>query len=297
MAIFLFFLPAGLVFFGLPMISELAFRIGAIDLPDGVRKLHTGAIPRLGGLWIFSSFALSALVLALFGNADGALLFPLLCGGALTVAFGVADDIFTLPPGVKFGLQTTVAALTVTLLPDDGVLGLRAPAAAVFLLRVGLLLLFMNAVNFSDGADGLACLYVLIAALSLVLRSATPDAGLLFLLLAFCLVGFLPANLPSASIYLGDSGSQVLGLLLGVGILSLPGGGKPSDLLLLALPIADLLFAVLRRLSSGRAPWSADRGHIHHLLADRGLSPWQVLGVLSLCALCFAALSLVLAAV
>ena len=146
----------------------------------------------------------------------------------------------------------------------------------------------INALNLLDGMDGLASLVGLSTAVMMGLIAVTdgsPHVAAIAVVLAGALAGFLCYNLPPATIFLGDSGSMVIGLV--VGLLGVQGGLKTSATLsitapavVMALPMFDILLAIMRRKLTGRPLEMADRQHIHHRLLDRGLTPWQVLCVL-----------------
>ncbi|MBR5342703.1 MAG: undecaprenyl/decaprenyl-phosphate alpha-N-acetylglucosaminyl 1-phosphate transferase [Oscillospiraceae bacterium] len=272
-----------------PPVRQLALRLGAVDRPGG-RRVNRRPVPRMGGLALSAAFLAAA---PLFCAADGPLL-GLLCGALLIAALGAADDLLDLRPGLKLLGQLAAAApalkggivLRSVSLPSGESLALPPALAA------GLTLLWLvactNAVNLIDGLDGLAVgvsalgsLSMLLVALSL---SAPAVAVLLAALTGACL-GFLPYNRSPAQIFMGDAGSQFLGFALGA--LSVMGLLKFHalvsffvPLLALSVPLADTLFAVLRRLRRGQSPFRADRGHIHHRLLDLGLSQKQAVAVL-----------------
>ena len=289
-----------------PLVRRLALSVGAVAEPGG-RHLHQGRVPRLGGLAVLagglgalglaamSGVALSEL-LATFGWHSGWLL-----AGALTVAaVGAVDDIVGLGPLAKlsfqilagvmalaggYGFQAVTNPLTGGVV-DFGLLGPLVTLAWV----VGV----TNAFNLIDGLDGLAAGVGLIASLTLVavsLIEQRPDAALLASALAGALAGFLYFNFNPARIFLGDSGSLLLGYALAVlSIQSLQKGTTTVliivPLLALGLPLMDTILALLRRGVMNGALLRADASHIHHRLLLRGLSHRRA--VLVLYAVCVA---------
>jgi UDP-GlcNAc:undecaprenyl-phosphate GlcNAc-1-phosphate transferase len=267
-----------------PLSIRYATLLGAIDLPDGGRHGHPLPTPRLGGLALYFAAALSALFLLPLDAVTGAWL----AGSGCLTALGVSDDLYTLSPRLKWLAMTAVATLPVAfgLAPDALSLGEKAialprPLSSLFVLLWVLLL--TNAFNLIDGSDGLAATLASLAACFLFLRGAPPSA----LAVAGAAFGFLPYNRESLPLFhpssatrtfLGDTGALFLGYSLAV--LSLwEGTFSLATPLYFALPVFDLLRVFLFRLLRGKSPFSADRSHLHHILADRGLSR----GALLLC--------------
>ncbi|MBE6634599.1 MAG: undecaprenyl/decaprenyl-phosphate alpha-N-acetylglucosaminyl 1-phosphate transferase [Ruminococcaceae bacterium] len=262
-----------------PLTVPLCRAMGAFDIPDGYRKINTAAIPRLGGLGFF--FAATLVLFPLAG--EDASIAATLAGGAVLVAGGVMDDTFSAPASVKLVLQLAAALVTVSILgtPESfsffGIFTLPLNGVFGLVFTVFRMIFTMNAVNFADGLDGLASGLSITALLSLavfgMINSNTYPA-IAALVLAAAVLGFLPYNRYHASLFMGDCGSQFLGLAIAV--LSL--GAAPGDSftfetsLFLAVPTLDTAFSVVRRLAKGKSPFVADKGHIHHLLIGAGLS-------------------------
>jgi UDP-GlcNAc:undecaprenyl-phosphate GlcNAc-1-phosphate transferase len=254
------------------------------------RKIHTGDIPRLGGIGFASSFIVFALVIN-FSTAEsgfGLRFLPCLTALILILATGIYDDFKSLAPRYKLLIQI-IAALCVIVsgytfrytVYFDSPLPLGPGIvryAVTFLWIVGL----TNAINFIDGVDGLAGGISLLTALgfALIFISST-DAKftmLICLCLAFSLLGFLAFNapFPKAKIFMGDGGSQFLGFTLA--LIPLIGRGDRVTTLpflnavaLLSIPIFDTFSAIWRRIRDGRRIDSPDRAHIHHKLMSMGL--------------------------
>jgi UDP-GlcNAc:undecaprenyl-phosphate GlcNAc-1-phosphate transferase len=254
------------------------------------RKIHTGDIPRLGGIGFALVFIIVALFICFFaGKVESPLRFlPCLAGVIITVAYGVWDDFRPLSPRNKVLIQFAAALCVLIpgyvfrrltyfegfgLFSDLGWLGYPI----TFLWLVGL----PNAINLIDGVDGLAGGLSALIALSLgvvfFLYAGTPSAALFCVSLVGVMLGFLVFNAPiaRAKIFMGDGGSQFLGFTLALlplleeqeTVAALP---LPYAAALLAIPIFDTTAAVWRRLRDGRRIDSPDRAHIHHKLMNLG---------------------------
>jgi UDP-GlcNAc:undecaprenyl-phosphate/decaprenyl-phosphate GlcNAc-1-phosphate transferase len=283
-----------------PVIGRLARRWHVVDLPDGRRKLHHGAIPLWGGAAVYVAMVLGLAVAGShsLGSVYADLAWAVALSAGIACVFGCVDDAFCLRARYKLILQT-VSVLPIVLV------GYYVDCVVAFGYRIELgwlgipltvlwLLGCINALNLMDGMDGLASVVGLSTAGMMGLIAANeghPHVGVIALVLAGALAGFLVHNRPPARIFLGDSGSMVIGLT--VGVLGMQGALKTSATLsltapvvVMALPMFDVVAAVVRRGLTGKPLSSPDRKHIHHRLLDRGLSPWQVLCVLgSLCLL------------
>lgn len=263
-----------------PAAARLSTVIGAIDMPDGNRKINSKPMARLGGVGFFIAFFTAA---ALTFDLGDQYIFTLLAGGAIIVASGVADDTHSLPPIVKLILQFAVAALAVISLgaPRDfsflGLFSIPLPLPLGFLIALVRIVFSINAVNFTDGLDGLATGISLVALFSICLFALTLgnlSVSAAAAVLAASLLGFLPYNRHPARMYMGDSGSQFLGFSIAVLALGARGGGNfaAETLFFLIIPVIDTWFSVVRRLIKRKNPFSADKGHLHHILLNRGYS-------------------------
>ncbi|KAB2681257.1 MULTISPECIES: MraY family glycosyltransferase [Brucella/Ochrobactrum group] len=282
---------------------ELAREWYLIDVPDA-RKTHDGNVPLCGGIAIFLSFSAAALLtLGVSGHANAVTLLP---GLVLILVTGVLDDRFNLPVAPRLAIQLLAAFL---MLGMAGVwqiyLGLAAdaiaaPAAAsgdtllqllsgpLFLLvALAFIVGLVNAVNMSDGVDGLAGSASAAAFFWLAVIGfgvGEHRLGLQGLALAAACLGFLVFNMrhrwrAKASLFLGDGGSTFLGAALAGFILILAGGTTaipfPVLIWIVIVPVIDTLSLIVRRVSARRSPFSPDRQHLHHLLMDAGLSCGQ----------------------
>jgi UDP-GlcNAc:undecaprenyl-phosphate/decaprenyl-phosphate GlcNAc-1-phosphate transferase len=287
-----------------PIIRDISRSFNVVDRP-GHRKVHAYPMPRVGGIAIAIAYGAS-LVLFPGSAANGPLasslhsVWNLIPGAALVFFIGLFDDFFSLKPVVKV-LGLVVAASIVFF---SGIhLGIGEHHMPIWLdypLTVFWLLLTSNALNLVDGLDGLCAGMGFMATLALftaaLIHGNQPLAYVTFPL-AGALLGFLCYNVAPATVFLGDSGALLIGFLLGCyGMLW---SQKTSTLLsmlvpllALSIPLLDVSLSVLRRFLRNQPIFSADRGHIHHRLLDRGLSPRQAVWVLYLFAALAASLAL-----
>jgi UDP-GlcNAc:undecaprenyl-phosphate GlcNAc-1-phosphate transferase len=265
-----------------PAVGGMARLLGAVDRPDGSRRINRRPVPRLGGLAIFLGLLVPALAfLDLSGESRGVLL-----GAAIATVVGAVDDFRGLSPPVKLGGQLVAASIPpmfgvwidhVTF-PLLGVLDLPAwigvPLSMLFIVAV------MNMVNFLDGMDGLAAGVCGIAGVTyaiLALSLGKPDPAILSAIVAGACLGFLRHNFFPARIFMGDSGALCLGFILAA--VSIQGLLKTAStvvlvlpLLVLAVPIIDTSFVVARRLKHSRPIYEPDRSHLHHRFLNIGFS-------------------------
>jgi UDP-GlcNAc:undecaprenyl-phosphate GlcNAc-1-phosphate transferase len=274
-----------------PISRVLAFRIGAVDDPkkDDGRRMHKIPMPRLGGLAIFISFVIS--VLLFYGISQFTL--SLIAGALLIVILGIADDVFRLRALYKFIVHIVAAGLVVW---PGGVIVERVNLFGSYIefgyfsipLTIFWIVGLINAVNLIDGLDGLACGISTISALSILLVTILIGdfkVALMVAILAGSCLGFLPFNMNPAKIIMGDTGATFLGFILAV--VSIQGVFKVHAViafvipfLILGVPIFDATFAIVRRLLTGRHPFSADREHLHHKLIDMGFDKKQTVRIL-----------------
>jgi len=282
------------------VVRRAALRWGVVDRPDGQRKLHDGVKPLGGGVAVYLSMILGLLAAGCVNYGAGRELWELsrviILAGGCVCFFGCIDDICRLNARFKLAVQVcSVLPIALAGYSIDNVVafGYRIELGPFAIpLTVLWLIGCINALNLIDGMDGLASVVGLSTAAMMGLIAASEGhihVSIIALVLAGALAGFLMLNRPPASIFLGDSGSMVIGLT--VGVLGMQGAMKTSATLsitapavVMILPMFDIIAAVIRRELTGRRFDSPDREHIHHLLLDRGLSPWQVLCILG--ALC-----------
>jgi UDP-GlcNAc:undecaprenyl-phosphate GlcNAc-1-phosphate transferase len=269
-------------------------RAGVLDHPDKGRKLHSQPIPTLGGVPIAAAMVLSLGLLAITPLAGSRLLhevlrqiLPLLPAAGLIFLLGVLDDLFDLKPWHKIGGQLIAASwLYVAGFRIQAVAGIAFSEShwLMYPLTIGWLLACTNAFNLIDGVDGLASGVGFFATITMLISGLLHGNMELLILttpLAAALLAFLRFNFNPASIFLGDSGSLLIGFLLGAYSIiwsykSATILGMTAPVLALSFPIAEAAISVARRFVSGRPIFGADRRHIHHRLLDKGLGPRQV---------------------
>lgn len=290
----------------------LARRWRVLDQPDLARKTHAAPTPLLGGVAIYGAILLGCAAAWRSGAewlADDAhvqnCVRMLLLSGGLFCAVGLWDDVCGLRPRTKFVLQAFAAVPYVVwgrAVESVQVLGTEVVLGS---LGVGFTLFWLvacaNIINLVDGMDGLAATIGLIVCGAIALRSGmdgVPGVLPLALLCAGALLGFLWHNWPPARIFLGDSGSLLVGFI--VGVLSIEGSMKTATgfalaipLVLVSVPVFDTFMAILRRKLQGRGIGEADRAHIHHCLQNRGLNRFQALAALAGLCLVMAAAAVV----
>lgn len=279
-----------------PIVKKLAFKIGAVDVPKDNRRMHKEPIARLGGLAIIFGFLVAILC---FNTGFNRQMISTLVGAAIIVVMGVVDDCKNLDAKIKFVIQI-IAALIVIYGGDIKIKVFTNPnifsdnlywVLPEWISVVGTMLWIVfitNAVNFIDGLDGLAAGVSAIMSVSLVfisVRLGEFSIALFGIALMGGCFGFLPFNFNPAKIFMGDTGSTFLGFMLAS--LSIQGMFKSYavisfavPLLILGLPLFDALFAMLRRIMTGKSPMTADRGHLHHRLIDMGFSQKQTVFIL-----------------
>ncbi len=286
-----------------PFTARLAVRVGAIDLPRD-RDLHEAPVPRLGGLAILAGILVGALIFMPFdGQTRG-----ILAGALVAGIVGSIDDLYDLPPAAKLAGQIAAAAIPVAAgvrvetftLPFVGAVDLGATAGGIL---TGLAMVaVMNVVNFTDGIDGLAAGVCTISAGTfavIALSLDRVDAGILAAVTAGAALGFLWHNFHPASVFMGDAGSNLLGLMLAC--IAVQGVLKTAavvalvfPLVVLAVPILDTAFVVAKRFKYRRPAWEADTEHFHHRMARIGFSQRRTVLYLYLWTLSLAALALAL---
>lgn len=271
-----------------PVVRDIFRSYNIVDQP-GVRKVHSIPIPRIGGIPIAAAYfaamwSLSSSTLGLHDSAS-----KILPGALIVFLTGLIDDFFNLKPLMKL-LGQVIAALAVFYMgiSIDLLGGQPLPVWLNLLLTVLWLLLSTNALNLIDGLDGLCAGLGLVSTITLftaALVSGNDGLVIATLPLAGALLGFLSYNMNPATVFLGDSGALLIGFLLGCyGMIWTQKTatliGMLVPVLALAVPLLDVLLAVLRRFLSKRPVFGADRAHLHHRLLDHGLSPRKAVGVL-----------------
>jgi UDP-GlcNAc:undecaprenyl-phosphate GlcNAc-1-phosphate transferase len=263
-----------------PLLLRLAPRIGLTDMP-GRRKVHTRAVPRVGGI----AMAVGILIPAALIPQLTPPVLGLLAGLLVLLVFGVWDDRVDLDYRLKFfgqflavGLCMSIGGVRIESLTLDAPLLL--PHGVSWVLTFVFLVGVTNAVNLSDGLDGLAGGLAFLCLCAIAVLAAATGKGTvttIALIESGAILGFLRFNTHPARIFMGDGGSQMLGFSIGVlAILATQGESSVLSaalpLLLLGLPILDTLTVIVRRLAAGQSPFVSDRNHLHHRLLELGFA-------------------------
>jgi UDP-GlcNAc:undecaprenyl-phosphate GlcNAc-1-phosphate transferase len=290
-----------------PLVRRKATEWGAIARPDNGRHIHLRPTPRLGGVAIYLAFVLTLLCVPFLGNlvtenfhASLPKLLSLLAPATLIFLFGIYDDFRGTRAPVKILFQTIAAAmvyaggLRIENLSSPFGGSWELPLLLSFPLTALWIVLITNAFNLIDGIDGLAAgasVFALLSILVFSIAQGSPEISLLSVVLVGAVVGFLRYNFNPATIFLGDSGSLFLGFMAAA--LSLAGSQKGSTIVAIAiplvsfgLPVIEVGLSLARRFLGGRPLLRGDRGHIHHMLLQRGLTQRQAVILLyAVCAL------------
>lgn len=296
-ALFAFLTALVLTLVLVPLTKRLAVRVGAIDYPNE-RSMHTVPTPKLGGLGIL----VAAVVAGIFWLPDDTESNAIIYGAIAIAWIGFLDDVFELPAAPKLLGQIVAVVIPVSAgvtvenftIPFFG----RLTPGTVDLFHVwgatiqlgdvatvfGLVAV-INVINLIDGVDGLAAGVAVISALTLATIALSLErtaAGVLAALTAGAALGYLRWGFPPASTFMGDTGSNLLGYLLGT--VAVQGALKTNavialflPLIILAVPILDTGFVVAKRLKYGKPIYKADRWHFHHRMADIGFSQRRTL--------------------
>lgn len=301
-----------------PLARWLAIVLGAIARPRD-RDVHAVAIPRMGGVAIFAGYALGMFVAArlptLKESFDSGPEMPwVLVAGAIICAIGVVDDRFELDSLTKLAGQVLATAIMVTrggvqlaflYIPGYGTFSLGQDLAIP--VTIALTVLTINAINFIDGLDGLAAgvtaisagaffVYSYHLAQSDIVDVVAPPLLLSAILVGAC-AGFLPHNFSPARVFMGDSGSMFVGLMLSAAATTATTSADPQSLAgaagsiplalplliplsVLVIPFGDLMLAVIRRVRHGQSPFAPDKRHLHHRLLRLGHSHRRAVGLL-----------------
>lgn len=269
----------------MPTIIAFCKKAGLYDYQDE-RKIHSGNIPRLGGVGIVCSFFIAA-ILFIYFTKDIALSkhLPILIAGLIIFVFAIVDDILNLPAIVKLIVQLiAVSIVTFNGYRFNQIMSWEIPTVLSYVLTFGWVLGVINAYNLIDGLDGLCGSLSITAVITLGILyalSGNNEAGICFIL-AGGIFGFLCFNWPPAKLFMGDNGAQFLGFMISTIPLY-----TSSDVFeynkffimiaLTAFPVFDTIAAIWRRIRDKRPIMSADRSHLHHKLLNLGYTKQQTL--------------------
>jgi UDP-GlcNAc:undecaprenyl-phosphate/decaprenyl-phosphate GlcNAc-1-phosphate transferase len=295
-------------------VRDEVMRRGWLDKPRNGRHFHVSPTPRLGGVAVFFTFG-AAIAIALTVNKFFRVLppmslhtiFGIVLPACLIFGLGLLDDIFTLGPYLKFGVQTIAAIWLYWNGFGIQRLALYSEHASLraFIglpLTILWVLLITNAFNLIDGLDGLSAgsaLFSTLIIFAISILRHTPLVSLLSIVLAGVILGFLRYNFHPASIFLGDSGSLFIGFLLSA--LALASSQKATTIVAVAIPVVsfglpllDVCLSVFRRYMNNKSLFLGDDDHVHHKLIKRGFSHREAVLVLYAVAAAFGILSLTL---
>jgi UDP-N-acetylmuramyl pentapeptide phosphotransferase/UDP-N-acetylglucosamine-1-phosphate transferase len=292
-------LAFGITFYAIPAIIHAAQEKKLFDFPDE-RKLHRQPIPALGGIGIFSGFITAFLLTATF--TDGSVKFQYLLAAALVIFFvGLKDDLLNISPLKKFLGQILASAIIclkggLVITSMDGFLGIyELPDMAAYLLTMLTIVVIINAYNLIDGVDGLAAGLSIISASFFAIYFSLNDY-MAYACLATSLIGallaFLIFNSQPARIFMGDTGSMMLGLLHAMMVIQFintaatapvwPVVSAPAvGFAIMFVPLFDTLRVFSFRMLQGSSPFTPDRNHIHHILLRFRLSHNLVAAILA----------------
>ncbi len=272
----------------IPIVWRFAGVLGMIDEPDA-RKIHVEPIPRVGGLGIIAGALLAIFTLLDFSP----IVIAFLLGAMVVIVFGIFDDIYQIKPYMKFLGQIIAITIVVfygdlwiTHLPftDSGSVPAWIGIPFTYFAIIGM----TNAVNTSDGLDGLAGGEVMLSLIVIAFLAYLAGGMEACIIASSCIggiLGFLRYNTHTAQIFMGDAGSQFLGYSLGFLAILLTQNVYPSlspalTLLFLGLPVIDLIAVMITRVKHGYSPFHADRTHIHHRLLDLGFGHYETVIVI-----------------
>ena len=282
--------------------KRIAHHVGAIDEPNE-RKVHKVPMPRCGGLAIFGAFIIGYMI---YGKPTTQML-SILIGTFIIVLTGFIDDIKPIRARTKFLFQVLAASIVVfygsTYFTEITFLGLHLnfPYWIGTILSVIFIVAIANAINLIDGLDGLAAgisaiNFATIAIIAFIVNKIGGLDIILSLIMLGATIGFLGHNFPPAKIFMGDSGSLFLGFMIAV--ISLLGFKMATitslivPLVILAIPIFDTLFAILRRLLKGESIGKPDKDHLHHQLLKMNFSTRKTILIIYLINILFSAVSI-----
>lgn len=285
-----------------PIVKKVAIHVNAMDEPNP-RKIHKVPMPRLGGLAIYLAFLLGYI---LYGEISTQMI-SILIGSFLLIIVGMIDDINSVPAKYKLIVQIIAASIVVLYgnlsFTEISLLGKRIFFNKIIgsIFSIIFIVAITNAINLIDGLDGLAAgissiYFLTIAIIAIILNRLGGLDIIISLIMLGSTLGFLVHNFPPAKIFMGDSGSLFLGFMISVIALL---GYKVTTftslivpIVILAIPIFDTVFAILRRLLKGQNIGVADKEHFHHQLLKMKYSPMKSIIIIYLINIAFASVSI-----
>lgn len=279
----------------IPPLMRVAERLSVLDTPNE-RKVHAGAIPRIGGM----AMVIGTCIPVILWLPHDATIVAFLSALLILLAFGFWDDSQELDYRLKFLGQFLAVfvivywgRVSISVFPFAGMEPVSAylsiPVTVIFLVGV------TNAVNLSDGLDGLAAGVTLLSLGAIAIMAKLGDGQAIILtcfVVAGAIFGFLRYNTYPARIFMGDTGSQFLGFTIGVLSVMLTQQVNTAlnpwlPLFLVGLPVVDTLFVMIKRISEGRSPFAADKNHMHHRLLSTGFAHYEAVSAIYLIQLAF----------
>ncbi len=269
----------------IPLVILFCQKYSLFD-PANARKIHSGEIPRLGGIGIVVSFMVGIIIYGcIFMRDDLNRVWPLVISGGMIFLFGIIDDLLELKAIFKLIVQ--LAAVTIVVMSGyrfNFILTLNLPTWFSWILTFGWVLGIVNAYNLIDGMDGLCggLSFITCITLGVSLLIFGDQGGMICLILAGSVLGFLVYNWPPAKIFMGDCGSQFLGFMIAVTPLYATGEDFDYNkffvmLVIVSIPMFDTISAIWRRLRDKRPIMRADRMHLHHKLMNFGFNKVEAL--------------------
>ena len=286
-----FFCAFVIAFLVTPLARRLALKVGALDVPKTERKIHNKPMPYFGGLAMYVAIIACTIVFLPHDDINKSIII----GATILVLVGIVDDMYDMPAKVKLAFQIIAAIVAVAggvriffisnPFHDTGLSmlnNLSIPITIIWIVGV------TNTINLIDGLDGLAAGVSGIAALSLLLTAFIKGYDFIIVqcaIVAGASIGFLPHNFNPAKIFMGDTGSMLLGYMLSIiAILGTVKSVAAITLLVpifaIGIPILDTFFAIIRRLINKKPIMQPDKEHLHHQLMKKGLSQKQTVLVL-----------------
>jgi UDP-GlcNAc:undecaprenyl-phosphate GlcNAc-1-phosphate transferase len=290
-----------------PMARRLAIRVGAMDVPKETRKIHNKPMPYFGGLAIYVAI-ISCMFVYMPHNSTN---YYIMAGATIIVLAGVIDDMYDMPAKVKLLIQILAALVAIkggvqihfitNPLSETGMSYLFNGLS--FIITLFWIVGITNTINLIDGLDGLASGVASIAATTLLFTAARLGHDFIVMqcaIIAGASLGFLPFNFNPAKIFMGDTGSLLLGYMLAV--TSVSGMVKSVAAIALAvpvfalgLPILDTAFAIIRRYLNKKPIMEADKDHLHHKLMRFGLNQRQTVLVMYFISMLLGSVSVIIA--
>lgn len=268
----------------IPVLKKVSIHINALDYPNSPRKIHKEPMPRLGGVAIFLAFMLGYMLFA----KESTIMLSVLMGSFLLILMGIVDSINPVKARYQLLIHLIAASIVVLygglVLNDITAFGINIifPRPANYIITIIFIVGFINMMNLIDGLDGLAggistIYFLTIAIIAFIINQLGGLDVILALIMLGSTLGFLVYNFPPASIYLGNCGSDFLGFIIGViALLGFKATTLTSIIIpvcIMAIPIFDTLFAILRRLLNGEGIFTPDKEHLHHQLLKLKFSP------------------------